>query len=390
MIELNNMLFALLRSVLCAEELDASLFGELDEAKLESLYKISKKHDLAHLLSAALDKAGLLTDNEVSKKFGKQQFVAVYRYENLKYEYERICLTLEEARIPYIPLKGSVIRDLYPEPWMRTSCDIDILVHESDLEGAVTALVESLGYRANEEREYHDVSLFSDSGVHLELHFNIKENNDLLDHVLEQVWNYAEPVDDGAHKFELSKEFFIYHIFAHASYHFVSGGCGIRPFVDLWILNRVWTYDRKAVIELCKQSKIEDFALAMRSLSEVWLAGEKHSELTEKMEKYLLEGGVYGTQESVIAIKQQTHGGKLGYAFSHIFASYEQLKIKYPSLKSKLLVPVYQVRRWVDGIREKKLKRSVRLLKKNASIDKSKSDEIGSLMNELKLNNHIK
>ena len=33
----------------------------------------------------------------------------------------RGCAVLEEAKIPYIPLKGTVLRDYYPEAWMRTS-----------------------------------------------------------------------------------------------------------------------------------------------------------------------------------------------------------------------------------------------------------------------------
>jgi hypothetical protein len=51
----------------------------------------------------------------------------------MKHEFERICLVLEKAKIPHIPLKGSVLRKLYKEPWLRTSCDIDILVQEETL-----------------------------------------------------------------------------------------------------------------------------------------------------------------------------------------------------------------------------------------------------------------
>lgn len=388
--EIINMLFALLRSVLSPEELDKGLFEELDEEKLEILYKISKKHDIAHLVGTALDKAGLLSGSDVSKKFAKQQFISVYRYENLKYELDRICATLEEANIPYIPLKGSVIRDLYPEPWMRTSCDIDVLVHEEDLDRAVSALVDALGYRAEEKREYHDISLFSESGIHLELHFNIKEKIEELDRVLERVWEYATPIEEGAQRHELSKEFFVYHTVAHASYHFIRGGCGIRPFLDLWLLNSKWDYDRQAVLDLCEASEIQCFFPAAETLSEVWFTGKEHNELTERMERYLLVGGAYGVRESVIATKQRVHGGKLGYARSIVFASYEQLRLKYPSLKCKALTPIYQVRRWVDALLQRRAAGSIQRLKTNARLDKEKVNEIGSLMDELNLNNHIK
>ena len=71
---------------------------------------------------------------------------AVFRYEQLNYENERICMALEKAQIPFIPLKGSIIRKYYPESWMRTSCDVDVLVHEEDAEKAVDVLVKEYGY----------------------------------------------------------------------------------------------------------------------------------------------------------------------------------------------------------------------------------------------------
>lgn len=388
--DVNNMLFALLRFVLCGEQLDKSLFQKLDEERLERLYKISKSHDLAHLVGAALDKADLLGESKTAGKFAKHQLMAIYRYENQKHELDRISDTLEKAKIPYIPLKGSVIRDLYPEPWMRTSCDIDVLVHEVDLDRAVAVLVEDLGYKADEKKEYHDVSLYSGSGVHLELHFNIKENIELLDSVLERVWKYATPVYEGAQRHILSKEFFVYHTLAHASYHFVGGGCGIRPFIDLWFINGTWEYDRKAVLDLCRESEIGDFFEAAEELSTVWLEGKDHSELTRRIEDYLLIGGAYGVKESYIAARQQKRGGKLGYVGSRVFVSYDHLKLKYPSLKNRAFMPFYQVKRWVDVFKEKNVRRSVRELKRNASLKREKVDEVSSLMEELNLNKHIK
>lgn len=64
----------------------------------------------------------------------------------INHEYNRICDALESVEISFLPLKGSVLRQYYPEPWMRTSCDIDILVHENDLEKTTEYLVRDLGY----------------------------------------------------------------------------------------------------------------------------------------------------------------------------------------------------------------------------------------------------
>ena len=95
---------------------------------LIELYKLSKAHDVAHLIGDALNRSGVferlpddIQENEraaiakVKDKFDKQIFTAVYRYENINYELERLKEMLEEAKIAYIPLKGSVIRKYYPD-----------------------------------------------------------------------------------------------------------------------------------------------------------------------------------------------------------------------------------------------------------------------------------
>ena len=137
---------------------------------LAKLYTLSKSHDLAHLVGDALTKNNIIGDGEIKAKFQNQMMLAVYRYEKINYELGRLREAMNEAKIPFIPLKGSVIRQYYPKPWMRTSCDIDILVHESDLERAVAILVDKLAYK-RESKGSHDISLFSDYGVHLELHY---------------------------------------------------------------------------------------------------------------------------------------------------------------------------------------------------------------------------
>ena len=113
---------------------------DLPEDAQIRLYRLSKAHDLAHLVGNALIRQDRITDGELKAKFEKQIMVAVYRYEKINHELQRLCRTLNEAKIPFIPLKGAVIRQYYPEPWMRTSCDIDILVREEQVEEAARLL----------------------------------------------------------------------------------------------------------------------------------------------------------------------------------------------------------------------------------------------------------
>ena len=65
--------------------------------------------------------------------------IAIYRYEKINYELNRLRSALNEAQIPFIPLKGSVFVSVLPR---AVDADEFILVHESDLERDITALVD--------------------------------------------------------------------------------------------------------------------------------------------------------------------------------------------------------------------------------------------------------
>ena len=110
----------LIASEVCGKEIDKSQQTLTDE-ELAKLYKLSKSHDLAHLVGDALIKNDLIGNDEIKAKYQKQVMLAIYRYEKINYELNRLRSALNEAQIPFIPLKGSVLRQYYPEPWMRTS-----------------------------------------------------------------------------------------------------------------------------------------------------------------------------------------------------------------------------------------------------------------------------
>lgn len=366
-----------------AEKLEENI---LSEDFFEALYKLSKSHDMAHIVGSALAASGQLPKNEIGKKFEKQTFMSVFRYERLNYEYGQICSVLEKNGISYVPLKGAIVRDCYPKPWMRTSCDIDILVYEDELEKAVNSLCKALSYTAEEERHYHDISLFSNSGIHLELHFSILENMDNIDRMLVKVWDYCHPETEGGYKHIQTNEYFMFHHIAHMSYHFIRGGCGVKPFADLYLLLDKMDFDDEVVRGYCDECGIGKFYAHVKKLARVWFGGEEHDELTRQMEEYLLSGGVYGSQKNTVVVNQVKRGGKLKYALSRIWMPTEQLKLKYPSLGNhRWLMPFYQVRRWFAVLFGGRLKKSVNELKVSGDVSETESASIGNILKELEL-----
>ena len=331
----------------CEKPFDKTKFALYDEEML-SLYRLSKTHDLAHLVGDILIKNDLITNNEITEKFRKQIMLAVYRYEKMNCELCRLRKILNEAKIPFMPLKGSVLRQYYPKPWMRTSCDIDILVHKEDLDKAVKLITSKLSYKEG-FKSSHDVSLSLNNEIHVELHYDLIEVNCAgnTETVLNSVWDQAVCVSNTS-EYTLSDEMFYFYHVAHMAKHFIStGGCGVRSFLDLWVLNHHLLYDVKKRNELLKRGELLTFALEAERLSMAWFDNDEYTNISYCMGIYVINGGVYGTVENCVAVQQIVKGGKVRYAISRIWLSYDILKFHYPSLNGRrILLPLYEIRRW--------------------------------------------
>ena len=71
---------------------------------------------------------------------------AVYTSVNGRAALRKIAVEFEKASISYLPFKGELIREYYPNPELRTMGDIDVLIQTQDRESA-DAIMHRLGYR---------------------------------------------------------------------------------------------------------------------------------------------------------------------------------------------------------------------------------------------------
>ena len=137
-------LLSLLRFIFCGEKPEGPLVLTEDEA--DKLYVLSGKHDITQLIAYALELSGYDMPENAKKRFRQSKVIAVYRNELMEAEYLKVTALLEEENVKYIPLKGAVIKKLYPESWMRTCGDIDILVEKDKAEKVAKLLEEKLNY----------------------------------------------------------------------------------------------------------------------------------------------------------------------------------------------------------------------------------------------------
>lgn len=341
---LRDTLFPIIRAGLNLP--NSNLCGEIDYPLLigvgmrQSILPIIKEG----LNSLNIKGAGL-------EKIEKLCMGEMYRFLQRDTALERICQSLKKNGIEYILLKGAVLRDLYPDKWMRTSCDIDVLVKEEDLQRATDALEKETEFKCK-SKNYHDI-LMKMPNVNLELHFNIKEDMDNVDKLLLRVWENCTR-EENSYQFVLTPEFQIFHIISHMSFHFVHGGLGIRPYIDLWLLRHKTEYNEQIVRDMCDKCGILKFYDECCALSEVWLGEKEHTDTSKMLERYSLNGGVFGNAKNAVITEQLKHK-KAGYIFRRLFMDSDSLKRLYPILeKYPYLMPYCQLKRWKKALKSKR------------------------------------
>lgn len=380
---IERMMFDLLRYE-CSGSWRGSVISPEDTAPL---FRLTKKHELSHLAADALEKLGFLSGSPCEGLFETRLFDAHYRYERYQHAFEQIGQWFEREKICYIPLKGLVLRSLYPEPWMRTGCDMDILVREKDFARARKILTQQLSYQQGQQTR-HDVSFSSADGVCVELHFLLVEENRAgsAGAVLARIWEYAHPVVPGAYQYAMTDEaFFLYHI-AHMAKHFEQGGCGIRSVLDLWLMEQRGCYWNDVTISLLRKSGLLTFANAVCDLARVWFENAEPTPLLLQAEEYILHGGIYGSTDQRYTVYQYRAGGKGRYVLSRIFLPRGEMVCQYPILqRHRWMLPAFRIARWFSLLAGPKARAGKAAVQNIQNVTDEQISRVSNLLNSLGL-----
>jgi hypothetical protein len=312
-----------------------------------------------------------------------------YTQLQLDFETQRIDQLFTEKKIPFIPLKGTIVRELYPEPWMRFRCDVDILVQEEQLDEAAQFLVDKLEYTSKGKRD-HDISFTCPSGGYIELHYDTIQQRHAMNNcrsVLGRIWEDAQPIQPGAYRRVLSDEMFYFYHIAHMAKHFISGGCGIRTILDVWLLNHKKDFDREKRETLLREGGLLQFAQAVERVSECWFSDKRATRMDAAVSDYILRGNQFEDKNNRAVLGQVRYGGKLKYFITRrVFLHYDYLKVEYPILKKhKWLTPVYHIVRWTRMLKKSVFRRALKEISANARVDESDSASAKELVDYLGL-----
>lgn len=222
----------------------------------------------------------------------------------------------------------------------------------------------------------------------MELHYDLIADGEANKSaaVLRNVWDAVVVREGSGYWYEMPDNLFYFYHIAHMAKHFEYGGCGIRPFIDLWIFDHIDGVDTEKRDILLREGNLLTFANVARKLSCIWFDKEQHDAVTQQMEEFILRGGVYGTNTNRIIVQQQKRGGRIKYALSKIFIPYDVIKFHYPILqKYRWLTPIMEVRRWCKLVFCGHLNRTVKELKYNSSISTTKAENAKKFLSDIGL-----
>ncbi len=219
--------------------------------------------------------------------------------------FEDLSKKLSEHGISHMPVKGWYLRNLYPEPDLRSYGDIDILIHEEDRE-ASHALMLELGYEVHDNWE--PTYSYSKGSEYYEIHTNLMDGNldgreDLMAYFRE-AWQHAH-VHHGL-CYEPDLEFHFLYTCVHLAKHLYGGGAGMRMYMDaaLYIKTYGEQMDWEYINREFERLQLTDFYHMILTAVESWFEIDLHdlgfdfvrtdSKTVSDLETYTLDADLFG------------------------------------------------------------------------------------------------
>lgn len=318
----------------------------------EELFQMAEAHQVSVIVLAAVEQ---LTKKPAPALLTKwQDAKGLYAFINIAQilELDRLIKSFASEGISAVPLKGCLMKSLYPHTEYRQMGDLDILIQEKDAERARTEM-ESLGYHTKFFGVGHHDYYRRDPFLVVELHRMLFDTKSNLHPLFKNIWERVQPGDKPGNALRLSVEDFYLFLIAHFEKHFHNFGSGIRSIMDVAVfLNSCsdsldWPYIDRELIKL----GLADFHEAIKQLAMAWFHGEPCSDFARQLERELFDsGGAYGSRHKYLdntafRLKNTT---KLNYILRMIFLPLPQMRILYPVLHDwSVLYPFFLVHRLI-------------------------------------------
>lgn len=271
-----------------------------DHLSFEDLYDIAIRNHIGYMVFSELIKDKSLTDTQIDMLRNRMKSTVLQTLFQMN-ELKELQARFEETGVKNIPLKGAVLKYLYPRPETREMSDIDILISSEDAESAALVL-NDMGYILNSSIKHHDIYVKKPYMV-VEAHKSLYDKSvDGAQYKYFVGFDKAVVREGCAYTYGFTNEDFYVYMIAHAAKHFYAMGCGIRNLIDVYVfLNKYQSsMNMQYVEEELKKCGIYDFEKNVRKLAFDWLEGKELDDFYQSLFQYMLDAGIYGKDENGI------------------------------------------------------------------------------------------
>ncbi len=218
---------------------------------------------------------------------------SAYIDQNQLRELETLQARFQAEGIAFLPLKGTVLKHLYPHTEVRMMADADILIRVEQY-GAIRPILEELGYKELVESD-HELIWDKKGALHLELHKRLipSYNKDYYSYFGDG-WKLARPAEGT--RYQLREEDAFVYNFTHYAKHYRDGGIGIRHLTDLHMSLQAAPHMDLAYVEreLETLGLLTFYRNSVQTLR-VWFQGAEDTAMSDFLTDRIFHSGSYGT-----------------------------------------------------------------------------------------------
>ena len=311
-----------------------------DEKEASFLFELGKNHSIAAFLNQAIEFVKPSFPKDIKEKFSSCYLQAVRKAVVFEKEYGSLKDYLNEAGIDYLPLKGLILKDYYPDPYEREFADHDILFFQEDDAEKIRDYFKGRGYEVEHFRKgNHDVYLkkpFLNFEMHRALFSKREDTASFAAYFFDP---FSSAVQKEGMEYAFKDEDFYLYFLAHAFKHYDAGGAGIRMLLDTHLFLKGRNLDRDSLQKGLEKLGLVEFEKKLSSLSFRAFSGEELDEEEKKELLYIGKAGTYGTIENSVE-KQVRKKGRFAYFMQRVFPPYSFYKEAYPwAYYSIILIP---------------------------------------------------
>ncbi len=341
------------QSVLCMVK--SAITGVCDplpeDFSLKPVARLMQAQGLGAMCYIGAQHYGISSDDAVFARLQDSYCYCFIRSEQQLQQIDRIFAAFEENKIDYMPVKGSIMKALYPDHAMRTMGDADILIRNKEYQ-RIRPVMEALGFDEVCESDHEHIWYHPQLKVELHKRLIPSYNKDYYSYFGEG-WDLAKVHMGGCRWAMTHEDAFIYDTI-HFAKHYRDASANAHFLIDLWVHMRTYPdLDQEYIRAQMHRLRMDAFYDNILRVIDAWFEGGPWDDKIEHITNVLFNENAKQHKDNKV-IAQDTRAvhnagsvkkAKRNRFFRSLFPGKQAMIQTYPQWRNVPL-PIAWVMRW--------------------------------------------